>query len=153
MEMVAETPSADTVTTTVPAVLFAVNVPVARPETAVAVGETLPNAELLVTEKLTAVPSDTFAPVLSVSTAAMATVPRALTVVGVAVSAMAATVVLVVVVVVLSVCPLGVLPVTESLEHPPLNVESIRSSKRLTDFISKPLFLIKHPISELLTHL
>jgi len=112
-EIVALAPPAVTVTTAVPAVPPAVKVPVALPETLVAVDETDPKAALVVIAKLTAVPSITLAPALSSIVAVMATVPRALTGFGVAVSVIEPTV--------LEVVELLVVPapssVTVSVEH------------------------------------
>ena len=138
IEIAADTPPADTVTTTVPAVLSAVNVPDARPETVVAEGEIVPN-EAFETKKLAAVPSATFAPVLSLSVADIATLPRALTVVGLAVSVMVATVVPVVPPVpdTGALAPAGV--GSESLEQPAIKTEHIgnnrNSTKNRADFI------------------
>jgi len=112
-------------------VLFAINVPFAKPEAVVAVGETVPNSEFVVSKKLTAVPSMTFFPMLSVSVADITTVPSALTVPGLAVSEMAATVVPVIPVVV----GLEGVP-TELLEHPTLMMEHIKNTNnRLADFM------------------
>lgn len=73
----AETLPDVTVTPTVPAVFPAVKVAFATPETVVAVGEMEPRA-LLLTAKVTAVPSATTAPAASLTVADTVAVPSAL---------------------------------------------------------------------------
>ncbi|MFQ5543720.1 MAG: hypothetical protein ACE5FY_05150 [Nitrospiria bacterium] len=142
------TPSDVTVISAVPAMLFAVKVAVASPETVVAVGVTAPSEVVLfVIEKETVVPSCTAAPWLVFSVAVMVTVPRELTLVGVAMIVIVETCVAVVIGGVVVVVDVGVIDpveeesVAESDEHPPIEeIKTSRISKKTDLFFINNLF-------------